>query len=424
MKPVTGLLKVIALVVMIIPLMSESCEDEKNAGYYHVSIPSYNYEEYYKMLFYPNEEIQYNAICNLHAEFDADALNVDSLKGTPRYTIAKKTYDKIYAMMDAENSWVSSAAIRYIGLHEYNRQGFIDYILSNINPSENVQLACWYGWKKMENDELANSAKLMKKVNFCLNHPSWLIKQTAFGYLTKATVPYYEDTLIKTYDNSNEQYQKLEILEVLNLHLCDTVFNFLIRNYTTSSDSLINKQIILSLKNTLNKQQSLNWFKQHKKEAVMILNEGIDFSGEYSDFYTGLIQIALSQGWDPAQKKYTATDKQEYPLLYYYVLEDKYHFESTDTIKPKQSPNLKKIEQQLLADSKLRPAWLQYEKTHMRFSLPDKLVKAHQKLTNEYEVSVLKLFEQNKTDSAVANIFLVQLRNASTGLYRSKYVKN
>ena len=423
MKPVTGLLKAIALVLFIGPLMAESCGDAENVGYYHVSIPAYENADYYQMLFTGNEEIQYNAICNLWAGSDAEALTVDSLKGTNRYKMALKIYDKIYSMMDAENSWISSAAIRYIGRFEYNRPALIKYLLSDFNPSVNVQLAVWNVWKNTEDTSLADSSWLVKKANFCLQHPSWLIKQCAYDYITRTTAPYYENALMKTYDTCAEQYQKLEIITVLNLHLCDTVFNFLSRHYTGCPDSVIKKQILLSLANAMNTQQSLNWFKQQKKETAMVLNNGFELSDLQADFYPGLIQIALRQGWDPAEKEYFTEDDQHYPLLYYILLEDKYHYENSDSIKPPQSLACKKIEQQLLADKKLGPAWLEYERIHMRFSLPDQLVKAHRQLTDKYAAAIKKLFDQYQTDSSAAKDFLVQLQNASKSLYKSKYIK-
>jgi hypothetical protein len=423
MKTVIGLLKAIALVIFIWPLMAESCSDAGNVGYYHVNIPDYKNADYYQMLFTRNEELQYNAICNLWAISDRDALEVDSLKGSSRHKMAQKIYDKIYSMMDAENTWISSAAIRYIGRFEYNQPALIQYVLSNFNPSVNVQLAVWNVWKNIEDKALGDSSQLVKKANFCLQHPSWLIKQCAYDYITSATAPYYENALMKTYDTCAEQYQKLEIVAVLNLHLCGMVFDFLTRHYTGNPDSVVKKQILFSLANARNTQQALNWFQQHQKETAIVLENGFQFSDQRADFYRGLVQVALRQGWDPAEKEYFTEDNQHYPLLYYILLEDKYHFENSDSIKQPQSQGCKKIELQLLADKKLRPAWLLYESTHLRFSLPDQLVKAHRQLTDEYVAAINKLFDHYKTDSSYAKNFFVQLQNASKSLYSSKYLK-
>lgn len=403
--------------------MAESCNDE-NVGYYHVKITGYGDSDYYQMLFAGNEEIQYNAICNLWSLLDADALSVDSLKGTSRYKKAVKIYEKIYSMKDSKNTWIGSAAIRYVGRLEYNRPALTRYLLANTNPSVNIQLATWSAWTSIKDDAAADSSLLIQKTNFCRSQPSWLIRQCAYDYITKATAPHFESNLMKTYDTCSEKYQKLEILQVLNLHVCDTVFDFLKRHYITAADSVIQQQILLSLTNAMDAKQALHWFEQHPKETTQLLNNGFELAGGHADFYCRLIQAALKQGWNPAEKEYFTDNNQHYPLLYYYILEDKYHFETTDSVKPVQSAALKKIEQQLLADKKLAPAWLEYENAHLRYSLPGDLVKAQQQLTADYTAEVKALFSKYQMDSSVIRDFLVQLQNASNSLYRIKYVKD
>lgn len=424
MKSFTGLLKAIFLVLLIGPLMADSCGDNENVGYYHVTVPGYGGSDYYRMLFDGNKEIQYNAICNLWLLSDGEVFTVDSLKGTIHYKTAIKIYDKIYSMKEEKNSWISSAAIRYVGRLDYNRPALNKFLLSNVNTSVNVQLAIWNAWTSSPDMATADSTLLIKKTNFCLAHPSWLIRQCAYDYITKTTAPFFENVLMKTFDTCKEQYQKSQIIKALNLHLCDTVFNFLTHHYSVDLDSFIKKQILLSLPNAVNTQQALHWFEQHQQETVMLLNNGFELSGTKADFYPAVIQGEIRQGWDPAEKEYFTEDNQHFPLLYYYLLEDKYHYESTDSIKPAQSAALKKIELQLLADKKLAPSWIEYEQTHRRYSLPDKMLKAHQQLTAEYTAAVKELFNQYQTDSSAIKDFLIQLQNVSNNLYRHKYIKN
>ena len=63
MKSLTGLLKTVVAVILISPLMAESCSDNENVGYHYVAIPGYTTEEYYQMLYRPDVEMQYNAVC-------------------------------------------------------------------------------------------------------------------------------------------------------------------------------------------------------------------------------------------------------------------------------------------------------------------------------------------------------------------------
>ncbi len=420
MKSFRGYLKAIIIILIIMPLLANSCSDKENAGYYSIPIPGYETEQYYNMLQSQNEKIQYNAICNLWATADIELLEKDSLKSTPAYALAKNIYDKIFLLMDAKNSWVSSAAIRYAGRYSYNRKAFFQHILSKNDPSVNLQLAIWAAWKNRQDTDMTDSDLLVKKTHFCLQHTDWLIQQCAYDYITVSSAPYFENEFIKSYYSTKEQHKKLQILNALNKHLCDTVFNFLTREYAASTDTLLQQFILLSLPKSINRQQSLAWYKQNKKETMLALKYGNSFD-EQTNFYPSLALIALQQGWDPAKIQLYSKDEEAGPLLYYYVFENKYRYDHSDSANPGQTDVYKKIEQQLLNDNRLKSSWLDYERTHIRFSLPVQLINEHRLLTSKYSGEVRLLFNKYSIDSSAYEDFLVPLENNANGLYKKKF---
>lgn len=425
MKSLKGLLKTVVAVMLISPLMAESCSDNENVGYHSVAIPGYTTDEYYQMLYSPNEEIQYNAICDLFYSSDKGLLITDSLKETPAYKLEMKIYNKIYSMMDAKNSWISSAAIRYIGKFEYNSSAFQQYALRNNNPSVNVQLAISSAWDEKDIDTVLLAPLLKQKVKFCFSHPSWLIKQSAYDYIIPATAHGYETDFIQQYGNAAEKYKKLQLIDILKMHMCDTAFDFLSNTYLTEKDTSLKKILLHLLPLAINKTQALNWFMQHKEETETVLNKGFSSSGNDKDFYTQLVLFALQQGWNPENVPIYSNGENAGPLLFYLLFDNKYRYEylreHPDKTQPPQTENFKKIEQYLLGNSRLKPMWLKYESEHLQFPLPAQLVKEHQQLTAKYADAIKVLFANNNLDSTAYKDFLVQLENNANSLYRSKF---
>jgi hypothetical protein len=428
MKSLTGLLKLTVLLIVTVPLLSAGgCGDNENVGYHYISIPGFTIDDYYGMLGNSNEEIQYNAICNLWYQANVEILEKDSLKGTPEYNKTLKIYEKIYPMMDSKNTWVSSAAIRFVSRCKYNGKAFLEQSLRNNSPSVNVQLSIWSAWDRKNEEVKVDSSLLIQKINFCFKHPSWLIQQCAYDYINPATVRYFENDLIAAYSKANEMYRRLQVIHVLDMNVSDSIFNFIAGEYRVTQDSVLQKNLLLSLTKALNKQQAYNWFIQHKKETAVVLQTGVDFTGEENDFYPQLVLIALRQGWDPANVLYSTDEDKQFPLLYYWLFESKYHYEfiraHPGTVPPKQPEKFKLIEDQLLSDEKMRQGWLNYEQANLTYPLPADLVKEHQRLTARYAEDVKNLLNRYKVDSSTTKTFLTQLNNNANDLYRVRIKK-
>ena len=419
-KTLFKMIYIVFWTITTIPLMSPACRDDKmNVGYYSVDIPGYAEADYLNMLNSTNEEMQYNAICELTLSSDYDkVLMTDSLKGTAKYDSALMVYKKIVPFMQSQNSWVSSAAIRFISSFEYNRQEFLDFGLKHNDPSLNVQLEIMMD---IMDDTTKNQNLLAQKISFLQQQPSWLLQNGSYLLMgVKDSVSTVQ--LIHAYSESNEEYKKLLILDVLILHLTDTVFHFLANEWATTKNERIKKIIFQSLPNAKNHQLVLDWFAKHISLLETNMKEFI--SGLSSRELNGkLIALALEHGWKPASlpTKSTSPEYDGRPLLYVNLFDNKYAEYATDSLKIKLTAAGKLIEDALLKDPQLKNEWLAFEKKMLKYPLPQEFIKRHQLITDAFLKQSAEMFQQYKIDTTISNDFLKETDNRTKELYKKKF---
>ena len=416
MKSFTSVLRTLIGITIFSIFISGDCNQEINVGYHSIAIPGYEKEDYFQMLSNPKEEIQYNAICMLSDMTNSVWLDEDTMKGKPEYWRDLKIYEKIYPMMDSGNSWISSAAIRHIGLYDYNQEKYINAILQNNNPSLNVQLVIGYNYSLRENDILADPALLVKKATFCFNHPSWLIRQSGYKYINKKTAHQFEEKFKQDYISTNEVYTKYQIITILGKHLCDSSFDFLINQYITTKDTILQKLIISLLPEALNKQQALNWFNNHMKETEMILDSGFEFNRNEGDIYLDLLILSLNKGWDPTRLKTSMissdpeVSKDSFPLLFPAYFEFIHNYETSDTLNAKQTEVMNLMRKKIASTPLINKQWKEYEKKHLRFLLPKQLIDEQMQITAKYNEALTSLYNRYNTDSSMYNSYLKDLK--------------
>jgi hypothetical protein len=413
------MIAIIFWMMAVLPFMSPGCKDDKmNVGYYSIDIPGYEEADYLNMLNSPNDEMQYNAICELTMNKDYDkVLTTDSLKGTAKYDSALLVYKKIVPFMQSQNSWVSSAAIRFISSFEYNRQEFLDFVLKYNDPSLNVQLEIMMD---IMDDTTKNQNLLTQKISFLQQQPSWLLQNGSF-LIMGATDSLSAEQLINTYSESKDEYRKLLILEVFISHMTDTVFHFLANEWATTKNERIKKIIFQSLPNAKNHQLVLDWFTKH----IDLLNAGMkETINNLTDREINgkLITVALEHGWKPASlpTKSTSPEYDGKPLLYVNLFENKYAEYATDSVKIKLTAAGKLVEEALFKDPLLKSEWLAYEKKMLKYPLPQEFIKMHQLITDAYLKQSAEMFQQYKIDTALSNDFLKETDSRTKQLYKEK----
>lgn len=428
MKSLTPIIRNLIGITIFSIFISGDCNKEMNVGYHSISLPGYEKEDYFQMLSNPNEEIQYNAICVLSDMTNAEWLDEDTMKGKPEYLMDLKIYEKIFPMMESGNSWISSAAMRHIGLYNYNQEKFLNTILQNNNPSLNVQLAIWYNYSLRENDILADSALFIKKATFCFDHPSWLVRQSGYKYINRKTAHHFEKKFKRDYAATNEDYTKRQIIRALGMHLCDSSFDFLTNQYITTKDTSLKKFILGTLPEALNRQQAYNWFNNHMKETEMILDSGIEFNRHESEFYSDLLILGLNKGWDLTRLKTSKItsdpeeSKEVFPMLFAAYFEYIHNYETYDSLNAKQTEVLKLAGKKIETTPSIYGQWKEFEKKHLRFLLPKQLIDEQMKITAKYNDALTSLYNRYQTDSSLYKSYLKDLTYLKDDL-SSKRVK-
>ncbi len=412
---------------IILPLMAPGCggEREINVGYFRVDIPHFNEADYLPMLNNKDEEIQYNSICYFIDNNDYDQyLTVDSLKATSKHDTALMIYRKIYSLMDAKNTWVSSAAILFLSDFEYNRKSYLQNLLKNNIPSLNIQLQIIM---ILSDDSSAmHDPLLSKKINFLQQQPSWLLQNGAY-LLLKEKDSIDADLLMNNYTNA-AMYQKLFILDILTNHITDTVFSFLTREWANNKDSRIKEIILAALPKAKNPERVLDWYNEHGKLLEENIKGFIDRFGQRdsNEIFSKLIVLAIRKGWNPSSLKIKSTDSSSIPepTLFYYLFEDKYDPSISDGSKVRQTAKGKRIEETFLQYPSFKKEWQDFERRKFRYPLPEQLIMEHQRLTETYLQNTRLLLERYTADTTLYNNFKHQIDYWTADMQKTKVKTN
>ena len=416
----------IVMVIGILPLLSGGCGDNKehNVGYYYIKIPGFSDSDYISMLDSSNEEMQYNAICYLHENGNSEPppIDVDSLKGTRAYDSTLRIYNKINPLMNSNNSWVSSAAIRYCKGFAYNRKAFVADVLNNSDPSLNAQLEIINGliYDSVRSDELQ-----MKKFQFLIHQPSWLLQNSAYMMVKDMRNPPSDD-LINEYVRSPGNYKRYLIIDALGQHITDTVFSFLAREYGITNDERTRKMIFQKLLQAKNENLAFEWYKKQYDLVEKNMEQFI-----YPVFYSGndlcsrIVILALEKGWKPSSLlvKEDEGESAGKPVLYAHLYASKTGEDQADSNRIKNQARVKKMEDALNSKPDLKTEWLAFQEWTMENPLPAELISKHAALTEEYLRQTSLLFQQYRTDTIHASYYMQQVRSGAETLHKGKYRK-
>jgi hypothetical protein len=413
----------IVIITVTLPFLSAGgCSDkeEKNVGYHSIYIPEFTEDDYIQMLDSTNKEIQYNAILNLYKDYDK-ILTSDSLKGTPQYDSALAVYQKIFSLMDSKHTWVSSAAVSFIGSFEYNRAVFVEYALKNNNPSLNVQLQIIMD---IALDTNKNQQLLSKKINFLSKQSSWLLQNSRYQ-LVGENDRISMDIFMQEYKSANEEYKKLLILDMLTAHMNDSVFSFLTNEYEVTKYDRIKKLIITHLPEADNPELVIQWYNKHFNVLENNMERMISNLNSKNEIYSKLILLALTKGWKPSLILHKG-DIKEYagePYLYISLFLIKYEEAENNSLKLRQNSAGKRIEDFLLKDPELKNGWLSFEKRMLRYPLPQDLITHHQILTEKYLEQTRLLLQKFQIDTALFSDFFKEINYQAKELNEKKIRK-
>ena len=225
-------------------------------------------------------------------------------------------------------------------------------------------------------------------------------------------------------------YTKRQIIWALGLHLCDSSFDFLTNQYTTTKDTILQKFILGTLTESLNKQKALNWFNNHLKETEMILDSGIEFNRYESEISTDLLILGLNKGWDLTRMKTSKItsdpeeSKEVFPMLFSAYFEYIHNYETHDTLNAKQVEALKLVGKNIATTPSINKQWKEYEKKHLRFLLPKQLIDEQMQITAKYNQALTSLYNRYHTDSSMYDSYLKDLKYLKNDLSTTRVKKN
>jgi len=418
-KLIANLITTLICTVVVILLTAPGCGDERenNVGYHYVIIPGYNDSDYMSMLNSTNAEIQYNAICYLYENMKTNqpAIDYDSLKGTREYDSIMLIYRKVLPMVNSKNSWVSSAAIRYLSVFKYNRPEFMRNLLNYENPSLNVQLEIV---KNVNADTINDQNLISRKFNFLQKQPSWLLQNIAYGiFKEKDNIPINQ--LINDYNTSGAEYKKLLILNALSMHITDSVFYFLSNEWERTTNERIKNIIFFSLLNSKNEEMAFNWYEKHLPLVEENMDQFIHW-GNNTSFK--IIERCIEKGWQPSSVL-TGNNFSEFkdePLLYSIIFINKNQIDTTSSESLYNAKRWKIIEEKILRDPKLKQEWLSFVDRYSEYPLPAEFIIQHRQITEDYLRKTRLLANQFQFDTTFYHEFEGSIHSASINLQGEK----
>jgi hypothetical protein len=251
------------------------------------------------------------------------------------------------------------------------------------------------------------------------NQKSWLLSRYAYP-LTSNNIE-LTNNLINYYKNTNEDFEKLLIMNTVAENFNDTVFIFMRKELINSSDKKIRLLIIKSLGKTQNLETVIKWIKVNYTAFDRDKNETFEYYHQQIESKIGsqLVTTLIEHDFDPAT---VLTDDKE-PKLYRQLYDKLSSFQrkkelnSDDTEKLN---NLKSVETAILNNQSLNTAWENYKEKHKRPEFPAEMLSKHKAELSELAFKTKKLFENYKIDNKYKEDYLKRLENLDGDFFEKK----
>lgn len=306
--------KVCVIILMMALLIMPGCGNlEDTSRYPFVAIPCYEMKDYYELLSYKQPEIVYNAVSNLigyTSVIGGILSNKEADKNSENYVTALKTYKKILELLSSRDSKIQAAALKFLERMstQYNRpEELILSILRVQSNSQNVQYEQVFALSAIAGKNSQIGYNAVKKF---LQSRNWMVSRQAYLLVNKLEDEQCRIELIKKYNLTKFEFEKLLILGALKNNFSSFVFKFLTKEIISSGNRKIRHVIFDILGTGKNKQEVLKWIDNNygvfSKEDVACLVDIYSraFSKEDVDFSSSLFIVLINHGFTPQEKFY------------------------------------------------------------------------------------------------------------------------
>ena len=275
---ILGLVLVISLAVLSITACNKKSiiADEAIIRYQKVEIPSYKKSDYERLITSKNEEVKYNAICNLLPYANNYATSLEkglagesSQDTTPQdiaeYKKAKKVFEVIYEELRSKNKSIQAASLIFI-THFSSDYSNKEQLLKLVSDVKTKEVRTQYEQIRAL-IKLSNSDTVMEKnlIEIFLDSRSWLIRSMTYLLLGKIASDDYHKGLIKEYTKTNEEYDKLFIIHSFGNGYGPEVFELISNELLSTKSERIRDQIIKIVKRHRDNTAVIRWIINDRK---------------------------------------------------------------------------------------------------------------------------------------------------------------
>lgn len=244
--------------------------DEAIIRYQKIEIPRYGKSDYERLITSDNDEVKYNAICNLIPYAPEYARTLE--KGPPdessqettardvaEYKKAKEVFGSISKELFCKNKSIQAASLIFITdfSSAYSSKEEVLKLVLDVKTNEvRTQYEQIRALIELSDSDTAIEKNLIESF---LDSRCWLIRSMTYLLLGNITSDDYHKRLIKEYKNANEEYDRLFIIHSFNNGYGPEVFD-LIRNEVLSTNSdRIRGQTIRILKQHRDNTAVIKW---------------------------------------------------------------------------------------------------------------------------------------------------------------------
>ena len=293
------------LAVLTFCLILQGCFEGKEelSRYPKITIPGYTAQNYDVFLYDKNNELVYNAVCNLIEDAGSMGSVLSDKKADKKsenFILASNTYKRVVELLKSDDDRIVSACLRFLqifGSKYDKKEELIGPVLKIGKRKENVRYEQLVTLGVMASRDSSVSDEFLKKL---LADRSWLVSRAAYNLVNSLENDGIRLMLIARYASTAAEHEKLLILTSMRDGFSSGVFAFLSREAIETKNKKIKNLIFSSLRNARDTSEVLKWVEEnYGKFSSEDIKEMRGSSTIDDDFTSALYGVCIRKGWVP-----------------------------------------------------------------------------------------------------------------------------
>lgn len=394
------------VIILVIIFFLNGCGEEF-FRFPSVEIPFYDISDYQRLLSSGNEEIVYNAICNLikSAGDLASTLSKESEENNEgKRKTAKDIYKNITDKLQSANPQIVSSAIHFLSIFGTNykdKEEIINSLLKVKSNNYKVQFELVDALTVLAD----SSTKIEDKfIDNFLNSKSWVVSRKTYDLVNSLENEGIRLNLIGKYKTAQDEAEKLLILRALSNNYTDNTFDILKGEILAKDDMKIKNYIFEILHQAKDKKKVLDWLNENygklDKEDIESLAQ-TDYYQINSEFGSQLMVILINSGFNPKVNLSIQKGEEGVPSLFSFLSEGLKELSSKKDIKQEEAEELSRlnnVESALLNSPFLKEDWLKYKESKREETFSPEFVEEYNANLNDFFVKTKNIYEKYKIE--------------------------